>query len=342
MAYTVTQLITNAYYSSSLVAREFETIQGYQLNDALQWLNELLLDNTVDAGEIPYITTWLQFNSTTGQEKYFVANLIDIQSIVFFIQSVRYEMKFVGRKKYFSTPRANNINALPLSYTYERTYGGVNLFLYFFPDQPYTMQIVGNMYMTPVTLNQDLTVCTANLGTYTLTGTTPYVLTQGNLVVNGVDLEGSYADINALIAYINTGVVPNVIAGLAGTQFVLTSQWGGSQIQVQTIGTESTTNHITFQYFSTLNGLYQVQYTALDQFYIDFLRYRLARRICMENNFAVPPTVREMLEIYQKKIVKMAEPMDLQLQKTSVLTRAIGVNWAQANVGKGWTTNGGY
>src|SRR6185503_4317075 len=240
-----------------------------------------------------------------------------------------------------STPRANNINALPLSYTYERTYGGVNLFLYFFPDKPYLMQIAGNMYMQPVSLNQDLTLCAANLGAYTLTGTTPYVITTGNFVVNGVDLAGSYADINALITAVNTNV-PNVTAGLNGVQFVMNSRWGGAQVQVQTLGTSSATNNITFANFSTLNGLYQVQFTALDQFYIDYLRYRLAARICMENNFAIPPTVREMLDIYRQKIIKMAEPMDLQIQKTSCLTRAIGVNWAQANVGKGWTSNGGY
>jgi len=204
------------------------------------------------------------------------------------------------------------------------------------------MQIVGNMYMTPVALNQDLTICTANLGNYTLTGTAPYVITAGELVVNGVDLQGSYSTIDDLVTYVNTGIVSNVTASISGTQFIFSSSWGGSQIQIQTLGTQSTTNNITFQYFPLTNGLYQVQYTALDQFYIDFLRYKLAARICMENNFAIPPTVREQLDIYRQKIVKMAEPLDLQQQKTSVLTKAIGINYGQVNLGKGWSTNGGY
>lgn len=349
MSYTVSALITDAYYSSSLVAREFEAIQGYQLNDALRWLNQILLDNTVDAGEIPYITTYLEFNCVPGQEKYYLANLIDIQSIVFFIQSVRYEMKNVGRRKYFGTPRANNINALPLSYRYERAFGGVNLFLYFFPNQAYTMQIVGNTYMNTVTLNQDLSQCIANLGAPIFTNTNPsFTLTAGQFVVNGVDLAGTYnptispatTALQNFVAYINTGVVTNVTAAISGTQLILTSSFGEGIKLVTNAQPLVGSNTISFENFSTVQGFQTKTYTGLDQFYADFLRYKLADRICKENNFATPPGITEQLNIYRQKIIKMAEPMDLQIQKISCMTRAIGVNWGQANIGKGWSTNG--
>ncbi len=340
MAYTVTQLITDAYYASSVVARQFETVQGYQLSSALNWLNQILQDKTANTGEVPYITTYVELACVPGQEKYYIPNLIDIQSIVFFIQSVRYQMKFVGRGKYFGTPRANNINALPLSYTYERAFGGVNLFLYFFPQENYPLQIVGNTYMNIVSNNQDLTAIIANLGAYTLTGSTPYVLTQSQFVINGVDLQGSYLSINALITAINANV-PNVNASIAGTQFILTGSLIGS-IQLQTQGAQSTTNNINFANFSITTGPQTKTFTGLDQFYIDFLRYQLADRICKELNFATPDGVREQLDIYRKQIIKLAEPMDLQNQKISCLTRAVGINYAQANIGKGWSTGGGY
>lgn len=349
MVYTVTQLITDAYYSSSLVAREFEAIQGYQLNDALIWLNQILLDNSTDTGEIPYITTYLEFNCVSGQEKYYIANLMDIQSIVFFIGSVRYEMKSLGRHKYFGTPRANNINALPLSYRYERAFMGINLFLYFLPQEAYLMQIVGNMYMNPVMLNQDLTQCIANLGAsrFTNLALPSFTLIAGQFVINGVDLVGTYnptispptTAFQNFVSYINTGIIPNVTAAINGIQFVLSSSFGDS-LQLRTTGLSLVgSNTLSFENFSTIQGFQTKTYTALDQFYCDYLRYKLADRLCKEFNFATPPGVKEQLDIYTKKIVATSEPLDLQTQKISCLTRANGINYAQVNIGHGYTTN---
>ena len=68
MTYTVTQLINEAYYDSSVVSRQFETIQGYQLNDGLLWLNQILGDKAMDTGDIPYITQQYPFHGVPGQE----------------------------------------------------------------------------------------------------------------------------------------------------------------------------------------------------------------------------------------------------------------------------------
>ena len=349
MSYTVASLITDAFYSSSLVAREFEAIQGYQLNDALIWLNQILLDNSTDTGEIPYITTYLEFNCVPGQEQYYIANLMDIQSIVFFIGSVRYQMKSLGRHKYFGTPRANNINALPLSYRYERAFKGINLFLYFFPQESYLMQIVGNMYMNPVALNQDLTQCIANLGipSFTNIALPSFTLVPGQFVINGVDLVGTYnptispptTALQNFVSYISSGIIPNVTAAISGIQLILSSSFGDA-LKLTTNGMSLVgSNTISFENFSTIQGFQTKSYTALDQFYCDYLRYKLADRICKEFNFATPPGVKEQLDIYTKKIVGMAEPLDLQTQKTSVLTRANGINYGQINLGRGWSVN---
>lgn len=341
MTYTVTQLITEAYYDSSVVSRQFETIQGYQLSDGLLWLNQLLGDKAMDSGDIPYITQQYPFNGVVGQETYFIPNLISIDALVFYIGSVRYQMNYVDRNKYFSAPRANNINALPVSYTYERVKGGANIWVYFWPQQPFLFNITGNFFIDSVSLNQDLQskITTANLGIPTVGGTG--AITIGNLVVNGVDLSGTYATVTALATYINTGVIPNVTASIVNFEFILSSV-NGTTISIVTNGTEGSTNYITFKNFSLQNGYFSQNFYALafDTFYIDYLEYQLAERICQKLNFAVPEGVTKQLERYQQKIAKMAEPLDLWQQKVTSLGDVRSINYAAVNIGQGYTVSG--
>lgn len=344
MPITVTDLITEAYYDSSVVARQFQTVQGYQLNDGLKWLNQLLGDKATDSGDIPYLTQQYALNGIVGQETYFVPGLVDIETMVFYVGSVRYQMRYVDRVKYFGQPRANNINSLPVSYTYERVFGGAKVWVYFWPDKPYVFNITGNFFMPPVSLNQDLTLQTANanLGLCTVIGTG--TLAAGEFVVNGVDLAGSYANAAALKTYINTGVVAHVTASIVGNnQFTLSSSLVGANITISSLGTEPNTNYINFAYFNTQGGvsLNQTFFAqAFDQFYIDYLEYQLAERICQKLNFEVPPGVAQQLERYQLQINKLAEPMDLTIQKLSTMTDSRAINYAQVNIGHAFTVSG--
>lgn len=341
MTFTVTNLITDAYYDSSVVARQFETVQGYQLTDGLKWLNQILGDKATDKGDIPYITQQYPLNAVVGQETYFVPGLISIDAIVFYIGSVRYQMQYVDRVQYFGQPRANNINALPVSYTYERVYGGCNVWVYFWPQKAFVFNITGNFFMQNVALNQDLTskITSANLGLPSVAdaGT----LKIGELVVNNIDLAGTYANIAALVAYINTGIVPFVRANILNFQFVLSSSTGTS-IVITTLGTASTVNNVTFQDFSTTDGYFSQNFYgfALDQFYIDYLEYELGERICEKLNFDVPPGLANGLARYRLQIVNMAEPLDLTCQYINCLQQPRGLNYAQVNLGRGWTVGG--
>lgn len=389
MAYTVLELITDAYKLSSLVSREFEDVQGYQLLDGLKWLNQLIGDTASDYGAIPYITTYYEFNGVPGQEKYYLRNLLDIQSCVFFIQDIRYEMKFITRKKYFGLPRANNISALPLSYTYERAPRGVNLFCYFYPQEPYVIQIVGNMYLNATNMNQDLEIATANLGVPTLTQQDSFTLYEHQLVVNGVDLQGTYDELRAssdpnaavlrtalesFVNYINTGiqdgtgstpVIPQVTASIDGEEFILSGAYAPS-IQIKTLGQifstadalitesgdpivtesgdpiidETSIGQINFSNFPMNQGLFINTYYAWDTFYADFYMYQLADRICQMNDFVTPEHVTNQLNIYRQRLLKDAEAIDLAAEKISILGRAVGINYAQANIGRGFTTSG--
>lgn len=232
MAYTTLQLINNAYYESGIVSRGFETVSGQQANDGLQFLNDLIADKTVENGLIPYYEEH-NFTAVAGQEKYFIENLIEIDTFVFFIDTVRYQTENRARREYFGSSRADNIQSLPGSWHMERCFGGANLYIYFKPNQAYPLTIWGQFRLQQVTINQDLSL-------------------------------------------------------------------------------------------------------TLDRFYINYLKFDLAARLCAEYNYNVPPGVAKALASYEDNISKKSGPMDLRLVKLSSLQRRGGINYAQVNIGHGW------
>jgi hypothetical protein len=232
MTYPTSQLITRAYYESGIVSRGFETPTGDQINDGLLFLNDLIDDKTVDNGLIPYYTQY-DFAAIIGQEKYFIPNLINMDTFVFYIDTVRYQTQNRGRREYQGTSRADNIQSLPGSWHLERCFGGANLFMYFLPNQAFPLTIWGTFRLLEVTLFQDLSL-------------------------------------------------------------------------------------------------------TLDRFYINFLRYELAERLCDEFNYSVPPGVTRQLQKYRREISKQSGPLDMQLIKASTLQRRGSINYGQVNLGHGW------
>ncbi|HSH64891.1 MAG TPA: hypothetical protein VLB84_03625 [Bacteroidia bacterium] len=233
MAYTTLKLITNAFYESGVVSRNFETVGGSQVTDGLEFLNDILGDKTVENGLIPYFQEH-EFTGVVGQEKYFIENLISIDLFVFYINSIRYETEPVGRKRFFGTSRADNIESLPGIWHLEREFGGASIYIYFKPDRTYPMTIWGQFRLEEVTLMQDLS--------------------------------------------------------------------------------------LTF-----------------DRFYINYLKFALAKRICEEFNYSIPPGVAMQVKRYEDNISKKSGPLDMSLQKISTLQRRGGINYGQVNIGKGWT-----
>lgn len=232
MAYTVNQLISNAYYASGVVSREFETISGPEVADALAWLNDILQEATVGDDMIPYETT-ATFTSIVGQESYFIDNLIDADTLTFFYDDVRYPLKRTPRNQYFGNGRVETIQSLPYQWYLERGFGGATIYLYFLPNQPYTVEIHGIYRLTNVALGQDLEL-------------------------------------------------------------------------------------------------------TLDRFFITYLRYALADRICAEYNLNVPMGVAKQLGKYQAIISKKSRPLDLRLRKNSDLHQEDRFGWAWVNLGRGY------
>jgi hypothetical protein len=348
MSYSVLNLITNAYYVASIVGRDFQTLSGSQLSTGLEVLNDILADKVIETDMVPYWTTQFQFPATVNQEKYFIPNLIRVETLVFFINTVRYNTSEVPRDRYFGSARAENIQSLPFTWHQERTLGGVNIFLYFFPQQNYTMEISGLFRLYDVTLNQqlDLTETVANLGTATVTGTGNFG--AGQLVINGIDLQGTYATVAALVAFINTGIIPNISAALIGTEVHLIAaaprfSIGSHNINITTLGTEGNVNNVNFSNFSTTTGPNNVTFfpQGLERFYINYLKYALAVRLCKEFNYTIPEGADKQLLAYEELITKRSAPMDLTNATITTLTDEAGyISYGQVNIGRGWTTAG--
>lgn len=159
MTYLARTVITKAYYLSSIVSRGFQSVSGEQVRDGLDALNEVLAIKSADKALIPYFREY-NFTAVIGQEKYFVPDLIEVNSVTFNLATnVRQSMERKSRTGYFAGPRIDNVNALPLQYRIERVQNGSNIYLYFSPADRYPIKIWGKFGLLEITdLNQDLSL----------------------------------------------------------------------------------------------------------------------------------------------------------------------------------------
>jgi len=234
MAYTVNQLVSGAFYASGIVSREFETVSGQQLFDGIEWLNEILAEKTIDSDMVPYESTY-ELNLVQGQEEYYIEDLIEIDTLTFTIDSVRFPVQQTPRDQYFGSVRVNNIQSLPVCWFMEREYGGARLYIYFQPNSSYVAEIKGIFRLNNVTQGQDLSL-------------------------------------------------------------------------------------------------------TLDQFYITYLKYALACKICDEYSMEIPRGVLKQHDKYYGYISKKSRPLDLHIRKSSTLHKRNGGSWAWANLFRGYTT----
>lgn len=232
MTYPVTKLITNAYYLAGIVSREFETVDGTQISDGLDFLNDIIGEKRVDAGTLPYYTS-TTFNTVIGQELYTVDGLISVSTATFLKDNVRWAMDQIDRDEYQGSFRTENIQSLPFTFHVERIPNGANIYLYWLPDEVYTVTLWGLFDLGEVTLTQDLEL-------------------------------------------------------------------------------------------------------TMDRFYITYLRYLLAERLCCEFDYDIPPATEKKLNKLEAQIRKKSQQLDLRMRKISTLSGAGIINYGQINLGKGW------
>lgn len=154
--YPALELITHAYYTSGIVSRANQVVQGYQINDGLWLLNELLDFQQVKTDLIPY---W-QYNQdlilVPNQETYFIPNCVAIESLTFNYADVRYPSSGLSRRVYFGSARAENVITLPFTYNANREKGGMQLNFYPLPASNYPVKFTGKFALTDVSLTTDM------------------------------------------------------------------------------------------------------------------------------------------------------------------------------------------
>lgn len=97
-----------------------------------------------------YYTHYL-FDAIIGQEMYFIPGGVVLETATFNIDSVRYQMNLDNRRHYFGAPRVDNIQALPFNWYWETVLGGINLYMYFLPQQAFPIKLTGKFYIPPLT-----------------------------------------------------------------------------------------------------------------------------------------------------------------------------------------------
>lgn len=157
MAYTTNQLVSGAFYASGIVSREFETLSGPQLSDGIDWLNEVLGEKAVDMDMIPYESTY-DLTLLPGVEEYYIKDLIEIDTLTFTIDSVRFSIQKTPRNQYFSSTRVNGLDSLPVRWFMDRELGGARLYVYFTPNKSYQAEIKGVFRLSSVAQGDDLSL----------------------------------------------------------------------------------------------------------------------------------------------------------------------------------------
>lgn len=155
--YTTRKLINEAYYLTGITSRGLETVDGQEVNDGLELLNNFIAVKSADIGLIPYYNE-LIFNAVAGQQEYFLENMLEIETFTFNIGPVRYPTMEVSRETFFGSGRVDNIVSLPYQWHQERRFNGVDLFVYFLPqDSSWVFKVWGKFALQSLTLNQILT-----------------------------------------------------------------------------------------------------------------------------------------------------------------------------------------
>jgi len=76
--------------------------------------------------------------------------------------------------------------------------------------------------------------------------------------------------------------------------------------------------------------------TFLDYFYIEWLRYSLAIKICEDYGATVPDATRAKYNEMTKKMIEVSPP-DLSIQKRGYFGGSPVLSWQQINIGRGYT-----
>lgn len=149
------KLISDSYFISGIVARDFETVSGSQVTDALDIINDIISEKSLSGEGIPYYSHLL-LPLISGQEDYFVSGLIETEVVTYQLRNVRYTMIQATRNGYFNQARTLDTPSLPYTFYPEREKGGTRLYFYFLPTPNLTAEITGRFSLSELALDTEL------------------------------------------------------------------------------------------------------------------------------------------------------------------------------------------
>jgi hypothetical protein len=324
MSYLAQQLITRSWYLSGIVAHNLQTPTGDQITDGLFLLNALLDYKQIETDLIPY-WTYIEIPLVGGQEYYFLPNIAAIESATFNIDVVRYPMDSTTRRTYFGSSRVDNIQTLPFNWNFNRGQDGGTLSLYFLPQSNYPLKIMAKLFLSDVTLQQDLTNIFSSLSLGFVSSISVTNGGSGYTSAPIVTISGSGTGATAY-ATVSNGSISKIHLISAGGGYVQTpsvSITGGG-------GTGATAQ----AYLSSYNFL-QTSNAGFDSSYIEYLRYALAHYMCSEYGILFNPESAKILQKMERELMFMSPP-DLTRNGYSILGQGSGYNWGDVNIGRGW------
>jgi len=110
---------------------------------------------------------------------------------------------------------------------------------------------------------------------------------------------------------------------------------GGSNVYVYFLPIAAYPFNLIGKFALTDVTLMQDMSLVYDNFYIEYLRYALAKFFCNEYSIAFAPEKEQMLRVYEKKLMDVSPP-DLSLRKVSFMNEGTTLNWAMVNVSGGY------
>jgi hypothetical protein len=325
MAYLAETLVERSLYLSGIVSRQLQTPTGNQISDGLQLLNALLNYKQIETDLIPY-ETYIELNTVSNQEYYFLPNIASVELGTFNIGPVRYPMDFTSRQNYFGSSRVDNIDTLPFNWNFNRGEGGGTLSLYFLPSSVWSLKLMVKFFLSDVVLTDDLTNIFAPLASGFVSSITLDQPGSGYTSPPTVTISGGNGTGAEAFASVFNGSVANIYLINAGSYYsevpTVTLTGGGGS------GASATANIANYTFLQTNNAGY-------DSSYIEYLRYALAEYMCSEYGVIFNPQSEAILRKLETKLMYVSPP-DVTMRKSSILAEGTGINYGDVNIGRGW------
>lgn len=138
------------------------------------------------------------------------------------------------------------------------------------------------------------------------------------------------------VRYFGTGRVNNISS--FPFQYHVERAKGGSNIYVYYLPIQAFPAHVWGKFGLEDVTMFTDMESVYDRFYLEYLRYALAQMMCTEYSVAFAPEKLKMLQVYEKKLMDVSPP-DLTMQKVNFMNDRSQINWAQLNIGRGWTSS---